>query len=181
MSEQDQETQSDTQINKTDGTESQPAIEAEAKRTLPKLSTGWWAVIAALTFFAVLGLCAAGSAAVHMATDRSTRIMVRTDEGRGFMTQGNGSGLRTGGMMGGRGDFEDSTTASTTRVNGVVTAVDGSTITVAGNGTTTKVVVDGSTTYIGDDKPAAVNDTIMAMGTKSGDTFTATRVVLQRQ
>ena len=66
-------------------------------------------------------------------------------------------------------------------MSGVVTAVDGSIITVAGNGTTTKVTTTDSTTYTGDDKPAAVNDTIMVVGTTSGDTFTATRISLQRQ
>lgn len=93
-----------------------------------------------------------------------------------------GRGMR-GGMMGRGGEFDVDMSVDTyiTRVNGVVTAVDGSIITVAGNGTTTKVVVSDDTIFIGDDKPAMVNDTIMAIGTLNGDTFTASRIVLQRQ
>ena len=183
MAQQDPETT--TKTSKTTTTE-QPVIEQptpaqQPKRTLPKLSAAWWVLIALFGFFALLGLFAIGSAAMHLASDRSTRTITSYGT-RGMMVQSDGASLRGGGMMGGRGGFDDSNTdTSTTRVSGVVTSVDGTTITVAGNGTTTKVVVNDSTTYIGDDKPAAVNDTIMVVGTKSGDTFTATRVILQRQ
>jgi endonuclease YncB( thermonuclease family) len=65
---------------------------------------------------------------------------------------------------------------------GVVTAVDGDTITVAGNGVTTKVLVSTNTTYTGSDKPAQVNDTIMAFGARDGsNNLVASTVRLSRQ
>ncbi|MGB4800656.1 MAG: DUF5666 domain-containing protein [Candidatus Saccharimonadales bacterium] len=82
-----------------------------------------------------------------------------------------------GGMMGGATNAADST-----RVMGVVTAVDGDTVTVSGGGTTTKVVVNDSTTYTGSDKPAKVNDTIMAAGARQSDgSLLASTVRLSRQ
>ena len=85
-------------------------------------------------------------------------------------------GLR-GGMMRG-----DGLATSNTRVNGVVTAVDGNTITVAGDGTTTKVTVSSNTTYSGSSEPAKVNDTITAIGAKDASgTLIASSVYLSRQ
>lgn len=82
-----------------------------------------------------------------------------------------------GGMMGGATNAADST-----RVMGVVTAVAGDTVTVSGGGTTTKVVVNDSTTYTGSDKPAKVNDTIMAAGARQSDgSLLASTVRLSRQ
>ncbi len=84
------------------------------------------------------------------------------------------------GMMGGR--YDSDADASDTRVAGVVTAVSGNTITVAGNGTTTKVEVSDNTTYYGDSEPAKVNDSIVAFGAKnSSDVLIASSVRLSRQ
>lgn len=72
--------------------------------------------------------------------------------------------------------------AGKSRLSGVVAAVSGSTITVAGNGQSTQVSVDDNTTYAGATKPAAVNDNITVTGTAgSNTTFTATAVRLVRQ
>lgn len=89
------------------------------------------------------------------------------------------AGMR-GGMMGGPG-MMDSDFKSSSRVMGVVIAVDGDTITVAGNGTTKTIKVTSDTNYTGDDKPAKVNDSIMAVGTASENVLTATSVRLIRQ
>lgn len=79
-------------------------------------------------------------------------------------------------------DGDTSTTSSATRVSGVVTAVDGDTITVAGNGTTKKVTVSSNTTYTGSSEPAKVNDTIVAFGAKdSSGTLVASTVRLTRE
>lgn len=86
-----------------------------------------------------------------------------------------------GGMLGG-GGYNSSSTTSNTRVSGVVTAVDGSTLTVAGNGTTSKVSVSSNTTYVGSSEPAKVNDSIVAFGAKDGSgTLVASTVRLSRQ
>ena len=97
----------------------------------------------------------------------------RITDNRGFDRGGMG---REGMMMGGQGS-----TDSSTRVFGVVTAVDGSTLTVAGNGTTKKVVINDSTQYYGAAQPVKVNDSVTITGATSGDTFTAGRIVIQRQ
>lgn len=94
------------------------------------------------------------------------------------------NGMRTysGDLRGGMMYGGDGSTASNTRVSGVVTAVDGSTITVAGNGTTTKVTVSSNTTYSGSAEPAKVNDSITAVGAKDGSgTLIASSVYLSRQ
>ncbi len=144
----------------------------------PKLAGIWWLVFAVLVFFAILGIIATGLAMQRTFSNHDDSFM-----GRGMMRQDFDSGVRfgrVGGGMMGRGDFDD-LSSDTVRVKGVVTAVDDTTITVAGNGTTTKIIINDNTTFSGDDKPAVINDSILAVGTKDGDTFTATRVVLQRQ
>lgn len=160
----------------------QPADTAQTKRKLPKLAPGWWVLIVAVLVFTVMGICAAGSVAVRMISREDSVTTTQTGD-RQLMPQRGSNSMQGGGMMRGPGgnfrDTSDSTDG--TRVSGVVVAVDGSTITVAGNGTTTKVVVNDSTTFMGDDKPATVNDTIMVIGTKSDGTITATHVSLQRE
>lgn len=95
------------------------------------------------------------------------------------MGQAGGDGFR-GGMM--RGSLDENSTTSNTRFSGVVTAVSGDTITVAGNGATTKVLVSSNTTYTGGTEPAKVNDTITALGAKdSNDSLVASAVYLARQ
>lgn len=62
-----------------------------------------------------------------------------------------------------------------TQTQGVVTAVNGDSITVAGGGKTQVIKTNGDTTYMDDTKPA-VNDTVVIVGTKDGDTITATEI-----
>lgn len=66
------------------------------------------------------------------------------------------------------------------QVDGVVTTVNGNTLTVAGNGTTTSVDVGGSTTYSGATS-ALVNDTVVATGTFSGNVLDATAISVNPQ
>ncbi len=88
---------------------------------------------------------------------------------------GKGSTMMRGGMQhddrmrGGHGAYD-----SNTMVHGVVSAVSDSEMTIVGNGVSKKVTLTSSTTY-GDSKPK-LNDSVMARGTTSGETFTATSV-----
>jgi hypothetical protein len=87
-----------------------------------------------------------------------------------------------GGRMGGERHFAfnggDSTnTSGQTRLIGVVTAVNGDKLTVAGGGTTTQGTTNSSTDYVNGSAVKA-NDSVIIMGTKSGDTVTATRIVI---
>lgn len=137
-------------------------------------------VLLAAVFFSLL--CAAFVLGKR-ADDRTDLNAPRFDSGRMMMRDDSGgrNGGMRGGMMGDSTDSNESATTST-RVMGVVTAVDGDTITVAGNGATTKVTVSDNTTYSGDEKPAKVNDTIMAFGARdSGDNLVASTVRLTRQ
>lgn len=68
-----------------------------------------------------------------------------------------------------------STTTTYTQTQGVVTAVNPDTIVVAGGGKTQTIKTNSSTTYAQDKKPV-VNDTVVVVGTKDGDTITATQI-----
>jgi hypothetical protein len=63
---------------------------------------------------------------------------------------------------------------SNTMVHGTVTEISDTSMVIIGNGVSKKITLNTSTTY-GDKKPS-VNDSVMAHGTTSGDTFTATSV-----
>lgn len=71
--------------------------------------------------------------------------------------------------------------ASSSSVSGVVTAINNNTLTVAGRGTTKQIKTTDSTEYYGAAQPVKVNDSVRIMGDASGDTFTATRVMISRQ
>jgi hypothetical protein len=68
-------------------------------------------------------------------------------------------------------------TNNQSRIEGVVTQVNGSTFTIAGHGVTNDVDTNTSTQYSGGSQ-VRVNDTIVALGTVSGGRFTATHVIL---
>ena len=68
------------------------------------------------------------------------------------------------------------TSTSTYSVSGVVTAVDGSSFDIGGNGTKTTVNTTGSTTFNNNDKKVVVNDSVIVTGTKSDDKINATDV-----
>ncbi len=57
-------------------------------------------------------------------------------------------------------------------LQGVITAKNGNTITVVGNGTTNNVTINSSTQYVGG-TTIAVNDTVIITGQYNNNTFTA--------
>ncbi len=133
--------------------------------------------------FVLGGMFAAGRHAAYM---RNENAFVRGDYSRV------GTELSTGGFggqMGFRGSMmygdqggPSSAPVNNTRVRGVVTVMDGSTITVAGDGMIIKVSVSSNTTYGGSSEPAKVNDSILAVGAKdSSGTLVASNVYLTRQ
>lgn len=63
------------------------------------------------------------------------------------------------------------------RLNGVVTSVNGNNFTVAGNGATTNVTTNSSTTYQ-DGNQVKQNDSVVVFGTTSNGTLTATRIII---
>jgi len=89
--------------------------------------------------------------------------------GRTFNVMGGGQGHR---FRGGAGGLN-----SQNRISGVVTAVNGSSFTLAGQGSSTQVQTDSSTQYQGGNQ-VKVNDSVIAFGTTSNGTFTATEVAI---
>lgn len=89
------------------------------------------------------------------------------------------SGDRTYNVRQSSSDGLTTTTTNTTytQTEGVVTAVNSDTIVVAGGGKTQTIKTNSSTTYANDTK-AAVNDTVVVIGTKDGDTITATQIAV---
>lgn len=83
--------------------------------------------------------------------------------------------MMRGGMM------HDDLASDDSHVGGVVTNISGSTLTIAGNGTTKKVTVNDSTEYYGAAQPVKINDSVQIIGTTSNDTFTASRIMISRQ
>jgi hypothetical protein len=63
------------------------------------------------------------------------------------------------------------------RLVGVVTAVNGSSLTVAGNGATSTVNTSSSTRYR-NGNATKVNDTVMILGTNNNGTWTAEQIVI---
>lgn len=89
------------------------------------------------------------------------------------------AGERTYSVSQSSSDGLTTTTTNTTytQTQGVVTAVNGDSIVVAGGGKTQTIKTNSSTTYV-DDVKAAVNDTVVVVGTKDGDTITATQIAV---
>jgi hypothetical protein len=87
---------------------------------------------------------------------------------------GGGRGMMGGGMMGQRRAGFGGGERQTALI-GVVTAVDGSKLTVAGNGATVVVQTDSNTSYVGAGS-AKVNDTVRVIGTQSNGVWTATSI-----
>lgn len=81
-------------------------------------------------------------------------------------------GFRTGGGFGGGANSNGQS-----RTSGVVTAVNGSDFTLAGNGSTTNVTTNSSTQYQ-DGNQVKQNDTVIVFGTTANNTLTATSVII---
>ena len=85
-------------------------------------------------------------------------------------------GFRKRGFMAG-GFGSKATLNGESRARGVVTAVNGSSFTLAGNGATTNVTTNSSTQYR-DGNTVKQNDTVVVLGTESNGSLTATQVTI---
>jgi hypothetical protein len=70
-----------------------------------------------------------------------------------------------------------STTTTFTKTQGVVTAINPDSIVVAGGGKMQTIKTTSATTYANDTKPV-VNDSVVIIGKKDGDTLTATQIYI---
>ena len=135
-------------------------LPAPKAQTPSPLNPSWrnpWVIIAAAFLILVL---LAGVAAVHRAATvigfKGPRQMAIAPGGRMFRAYVNPNG---------------------SNLTGVVTAINGDKLTIAGNGTTSTVSTTSSTQYVGASQ-VAIDDTVMISGTTASGTLTATQIVI---
>jgi len=146
----------------------------------PRHSRKWVLSIVAIVVVVYLILAVGGLWFLHSVADHrdgassDTRTTMAQHGQRGL-----GNGERTYTVRQSSSDGLTTTTTNTTytQTQGVVTAVNGDSIVVAGGGKTQTIKTNSSTTYV-DDTKAAVNDTVVVVGTKDGDTITATQIAV---
>ena len=154
-----------------------PKPEAPPKKPTPK----WvlWVVVGVVALYAVFMLAA--FMLIHAFKDVDMSEFAPTDQQttewsshrpsfaheRSYTVQNSSSdGLTT-----------TTTNKTYTQTQGVVTAVNGDSIVVAGGGKTQTIKTNDATKYEDDTKPV-VNDTVVVVGTKDGDTITATQIAV---
>ena len=104
----------------------------------------------------------------HVANVRLNRFSISRMGTSGYSTMIGSAGP---GLM-----FKNNTNAATQdSIQGVVTNVNGNTLTIAGYGATNSVQTNSSTQYIGGSTPL-VDDTVIVIGTINNDTFTASQI-----
>jgi hypothetical protein len=145
----------------------EPAPDARQHPTHVPISN-WrnpWVILASILVlvFIVFGLTA------HLAGKFGPQMYVRTSAGRAAVP----------GPWGPARPRVVTSNASGSEVQGVITAIDGNKLTVAGNGTTSTVYTSSSTQYIGGSN-VVVNDTVDVSGTTSADTFTASSISINQ-
>lgn len=145
----------------------------------PKNKQLWiiWAVIGGMLL--LLGMVALAAYIVrnyfpdHKSQPEITKLQIDRDGWGGFR-----GGYRSVEFTSStsQSDGLNTTTTTTTYVStmGVVTAVDNSSVTIAGAGKSQKISFNKDTNFVGE-KPA-VNDTVVVTSTKDGDKLTATNV-----
>jgi hypothetical protein len=122
-----------------------------------------WVILAAVALVAFIGV---NAVSFHQASS----VAIGPDGPRTTI-------IRRGAYGEARVKLDQGAQDSSTQVNGVITAISGNTLTVAGNGTTRSVTVSSSTQYSGATS-AAVNDTVIANGSVTGTTFDATTILV---
>jgi len=145
-----------------------------AKKPTPK----WvlWVVVGVVGLY--LLLMALGFWVFHAFGNTDTRTYDGPDEGRATQRM-RYANEREFTVRESDSDGLTTTTTNTTytQTQGVVTSVSGDTVVVAGGGKTQSIKTNGDTKYTDDTKPG-VNDTVVIVGTKDGDTITATQVTV---
>ena len=142
---------------------------AHEKRYLYKSGRPW--IIAAMAILVILILVLIGS----MLRDNNLR-QGYYDRGATYINDRGNMPHMNGSFFFSSSDGNNTTTTTTSAISGVVTAVNGTSFDVGGGGTKTTVKTDGSTTWNTTDKKVSVNDSVIAYGTVSGSTLTATSV-----
>lgn len=145
--------------------------------TAPRHSRSWVIGFVAIVVVVYLMLVVGGLWVFHSLSANHRNVSNNLNTQQVGHYQLNWRGDRTFNVWQSNSDGLTTTTTNTTytQTEGVVTAVNGDSITVAGGGKTQTIKTNSSTTYANDMKPA-VNDTVVVVGTKDGDTITATQI-----
>ena len=132
--------------------------------------TGTWIVVVASLLVALLIL---GLIGTSIAAKYARNSNIYGDNNSSMM---NGQGRWRSNMPTVYVQRDPSIDTNTVQMTGVVSAVSGDTITLIGNGTSTAVKTNDSTTYNTVAKKVSVNDSVIVSGVSSGGTFTANTV-----
>ncbi len=160
--------------------DNQPATSTTAKKqnvvNIPPQHQPWVYSVAAVFVLLVvfsLGIWAANN---HRDMEFGTSKVIPADGAGqlGVKVNGDGQHFVTGGRF---GDGSSGLMSGQNHTMGVVTAVNGSGFTIAGNGSTTQVTTDSSTQYHNGDQ-VKQNDTVLVSGTTSNGTLSATNIVI---
>jgi hypothetical protein len=136
-----------------------------------------WVVAGVVALYIVIVII--GAVVFHVWANNHQNVGVTGAPGQARQLGRSRGGDRTFTERSSTSDGLTTTTTNTTytQTQGVVTAVNSDNIVVAGGGKTQTIKTNSSTTYVGDTKPA-VNDTVVIVGTKDGDTITATQIAV---
>lgn len=158
------------------GTEAQTVKGVKASPPWPLITIG---VVATVVVVAVV----IGGWAFVVGHERGVATSQTRTLGRYGMMNGQGNGGQYGGSQYfNRGGFRRGGALQSSAASGVVTAINGDTITVSGQGKQVTVKKSDSTTISGDETSVAVNDTVVVYGTTNSDgSITATRIVIRNQ
>lgn len=147
-----------------------------AQQTAKTIHPLWWILAAAIALFIAILLAAAAKQLFYRGPITGSTNQMSSNSMMHCGRFGDRTRMR-GGMM----DDNEQLPSNSIRVSGVVTAIDGMKLTIAGYGASKIVEINDKTEYYGAAQPVKVNDTVMISGTSSGDTFTASRITIRRQ
>ena len=141
--------------------------------------TQWvlWVVIGIIAVYIILMVI--GFGVFHVIANRNASDMMNGAQTTQMMNRPNFTNESSYNVQQSSSDGLTTTTTNTTytQTQGVVTAVNSNNIVVAGGGRTQTIKTNASTTYASDTKPS-VNDTVVVVGTKNGETITATQIAV---
>ena len=165
--EQKEEARKDTDATPTDTEPARGEVAVVKKRTP-------WPLITVGIFGTVLLLAAIAMAWLQFVGMHRTASHMGLDQGYSQRSQHFGYGDRDYSRGGQRG------MVARPAATGVVTAVNGDTVTVSGGGKQVTVKTSSMTRITGDETDIAVNDTVVVYGTKNDDgSIAATRIMVR--
>lgn len=145
------------------------AAAVKSRTPWPLITVGVFITVV-MAAIALVGWVWMSRALDHVASRPGTSVFGSQDRDRGGRSFDRDDGRGFGGMRG----------FSSTIASGVVTKIDGDTITIAGQGEQVTVKRTDDTIISGDETSLAVNDSVIVMGeTDDDDTMTATHIIVQ--